>query len=219
MDQSPLVTNDAIVLGMLMVILGLVFWTSSRPTGFWKKFYSVVPSLLLCYFVPSLLSTAGLISGDESNLYWVSSRYLLPTSLVLLTLSVDLKGIMRLGPKAVISGILVFWIVVVSSVYFVTSKDVFFAVAVLAGLGLGGIQAASRALMSDLIPRGKEAEFFGFYAFCGKSSSVIGPIMFGEISNALAGNQRVAILSITVLFILGLALLRRVRAPSANKEI
>ena len=98
----PLVTNDAIVFGMLMVILGFVFWGAARETGFWKKFYSVVPALLMCYFLPSLLSTAGIISGDESELYFVASRYLLPTSLVLLTLSIDLQAIRRLGPKALI---------------------------------------------------------------------------------------------------------------------
>ncbi len=102
MESAPLITNDAVVLGILMVILGFVFYTSSRPTGFWKKFYGVVPSLLLCYFLPSLLSTAGVISGHESSLYFVSSRFLLPTSLVLLTLSIDLKGVLRLGPKALI---------------------------------------------------------------------------------------------------------------------
>jgi uncharacterized membrane protein len=57
---------------------------------------------LLCYFIPSLFNTFGVISGDESNLYFIASRYLLPTSLVLLTLSVDFKGIARLGKKAVI---------------------------------------------------------------------------------------------------------------------
>jgi uncharacterized membrane protein len=101
-DALPLVTNDAVVLGMLMVILGFVFWSSSRETGFWKRFYTFVPSLLLCYFLPSLLSTAGIVSGDHSSLYFVASRYLLPTSLVLLTLSIDLPGVLRLGPKALI---------------------------------------------------------------------------------------------------------------------
>ena len=101
-EPDPLVTNDAVVLGMLMVILGLVFWTAGRETGFWKKFYSVVPALLLCYFLPSLLSTAGIISGERSQLYFVASRYLLPTSLVLLTISIDLQAILRLGPKALI---------------------------------------------------------------------------------------------------------------------
>ncbi len=101
-ESMPLVTNDAVVLGMLMVILGFVFWSSSREMGFWKRFYTFVPSLLLCYFLPSLLSTANIISGDHSRLYHVASRYLLPTSLVLLTLSIDLPGVLRLGPKALI---------------------------------------------------------------------------------------------------------------------
>jgi len=101
-SAAPLITNDAIVLGLLMVILGMVFWTASRPDGFWKRFYSVVPSLLLCYFIPSLLSTFNVISGETSNLYFVSSRYLLPTALVLLTLSLDLPAVVRLGPKALI---------------------------------------------------------------------------------------------------------------------
>ena len=102
MENAPLVTNDAVVLGILLVILGFVFWTAGIGQGFWKKFYTYVPSLLLCYFLPSLLATAGIISGDVSNLYHVASRYLLPTSLVLLTLSVDLRGVLQLGPKAVI---------------------------------------------------------------------------------------------------------------------
>lgn len=102
MSEAPLITNDAVVLGILMMILGWVFWTSSSERPFWKKFYGIVPSLLLCYFLPSLLATAGIISGEESKLYFVASRYLLPTSLVLLTLSIDLKGILRLGPKALI---------------------------------------------------------------------------------------------------------------------
>jgi len=102
METEALITNDATVLGILMVILGFVFWGSSRQTGFWKGFYRFVPSLLMCYFLPSLLSTAGIIDPDQSKLYFVASRYLLPTSLVLLTLSIDLRGILRLGPKAVI---------------------------------------------------------------------------------------------------------------------
>jgi uncharacterized membrane protein len=102
MENSPLITNDAIVLGILMIILAFVFRTSHSSNPFWKRFYTYVPSLLLCYFLPSLLSTAGIISGDASNLYFVASRYLLPTSLVLLTLSIDLPAILRLGPKALI---------------------------------------------------------------------------------------------------------------------
>ncbi len=101
MDE-PLITNDAIVLGMLMVILAVVFKTAASDHPFWKKFYTYVPSLLLCYFLPSVLNSLGIISGEQSSLYRVASRYLLPASLVLLTLSIDLKSVMRLGPRAVI---------------------------------------------------------------------------------------------------------------------
>ena len=66
----------------------------------WKKFYTYVPSLLLCYFIPSLFNSLGIISGEESKLYFVASRYLLPASLVLLTISIDLQEIIKLGPKA-----------------------------------------------------------------------------------------------------------------------
>jgi UMF1 family MFS transporter len=64
--------------------------------------------------------------------------------------------------------------------------------------------------MTLLIPPGKEAELFGFYAFCGKSSSVIGPLVFGGVSYALGGNQRAAILAVGLFFIVGLGLLQRV---------
>ncbi|MEE8112699.1 MAG: DUF819 family protein, partial [Acidobacteriota bacterium] len=101
MTAIPLITNDAVVLGILMTILAFVFWSSSTDRPFWKRFYRFVPSLLVAYFLPSLLSTLGVISGDVSNLYFISSRYLLPASLVLLTLSIDFRGILRLGPKAV----------------------------------------------------------------------------------------------------------------------
>ncbi len=102
MDNQPLITNDAVVFGLLMLILAVIFITSSSDRSGWKKFYRFVPSVLLCYFIPSIFNSLGIISGDESQLYFVASRYLLPTALVLLTLSIDLKGIARLGKKAVI---------------------------------------------------------------------------------------------------------------------
>lgn len=99
---TPLVTNDAVVLGMLAVILGAVFWSASRKSGFWHKFYTYVPALLLCYLIPALLNTAGIIDGNASNLYPVARDYLLPTALVLLCVAIDFGAVLRLGPKAVI---------------------------------------------------------------------------------------------------------------------
>jgi|SRR5690554_1494278 len=98
---SALITNDAVVLGILLAILALIFTTSSSSNPYWKKFYTFVPALLLCYFVPSIFTTLGIISSEESNLYFVASRYLLPASLVLLTLSIDLKGVLNLGWRAI----------------------------------------------------------------------------------------------------------------------
>lgn len=102
MDTTPLITNDAVVLGMLAFILGFVFYTSDLKKGFWPKFYTYIPSLLLCYFIPSIFNSLGLISGDLSNLYFVASNYLLPACLIFLTLSIDFKGIAGLGSKAII---------------------------------------------------------------------------------------------------------------------
>ncbi|WP_373496105.1 DUF819 domain-containing protein [Aquiflexum sp.] len=100
--EAPLISNDAVVFGLLMTVLALVFSTSSSKSPFWVKFYRVVPSILLCYFIPALLNSFGVISGETSGLYRMASRYLLPASLVLLTLSIDFKGILKLGPKALI---------------------------------------------------------------------------------------------------------------------
>ena len=145
---SPLFTNDAVILGVLMVVLALVFVTSSSEKKFWQKFYTYCPALLLCYFIPALLNyPLHLISPEwfdekildlaaslqisipkgsnfheikeilsknnveesqyngliqKSNLYTVASRYLLPVSLVLLCLSIDLKGVFNLGWRAII---------------------------------------------------------------------------------------------------------------------
>ncbi len=98
--STALITNDIVVLGLIAATLGLVFWTESRETGVWKKFYTYVPALLLCYFIPGIYNSVGLIDGNASKLYNpVASRVLLPAALVLLTLTIDLKGVLRLGPK------------------------------------------------------------------------------------------------------------------------
>lgn len=150
MGPQPYFTNDAIVLGILMIILALIFKTASNKGKFWKKFYIYVPALLLCYFIPALFQwPLGLIGAHwydlneltqflqvnygtsfteettwstikafieqnnienatlksferHSELYFMASRYLLPASLILLTLSINLKEIANLGYKAIV---------------------------------------------------------------------------------------------------------------------
>ncbi len=99
---TAMITNDAVVMGLLAVSLGAIFWTASRPEGFWKKFYTYVPALLLCYLVPAIYNSIGLIDGNASGLYPMARDYLLPSALVLLCIAIDLGAILRLGPKAVI---------------------------------------------------------------------------------------------------------------------
>ena len=100
MFSTPLITNDAIVCGIILSVLAFIFYTESLPHPFWKKFYVYCPKLLLCYFLPGILGTLGLFSAEESQLYFVASRYFLPASLVLLTIPISVKEIVRLGPKA-----------------------------------------------------------------------------------------------------------------------
>ncbi|MCO4822252.1 MAG: DUF819 family protein [Flavobacteriaceae bacterium] len=114
-NNIPFFTDDTIVFGLLMLALGFVFYTESRPSGFWHKFYKIIPGLFMAYMVPALLTTVGLIAPEwtstndageltehSSNLYFVSSRFLLPAALVLMTLSIDLKAVFNLGWKALI---------------------------------------------------------------------------------------------------------------------
>ncbi|MAD90911.1 MAG: hypothetical protein CMK64_14515 [Pseudoalteromonas sp.] len=100
--STALITNNAVILGLLAIILGFVFYTSNLKEGFWSKFYKYVPALLMCYFLPSLLNTFGIVDGNNNDVYSVAKYFLLPACLVLLTLSIDLKSIAGLGKKAII---------------------------------------------------------------------------------------------------------------------
>jgi MFS transporter, UMF1 family len=123
------------------------------------------------------------------------------------------------GPRLVVKVTLVQWTLVTLLAFWVTAKWEFWVVGIIAGLGLGAIQAASRTLMATLVPAGREAEFFGFYALVGKSGAVFGPFVFGAVSRAMGGNQRAAILVVGSFFVIGLALLSRVTAggPTRNE--
>ena len=115
LDTSPLLTNDSIVFGLLMIAIAFIFYSESKTSGFWFKFYKVVPGLFMAYMLPAVFTTLGWIAPDweritasgtlvveSSQLYYVESRYLLPAALVLMTLSIDLKAVFNLGWKALI---------------------------------------------------------------------------------------------------------------------
>lgn len=103
MADRPLITNDAIILGIFLVVLTFIFQTSQSEGPFWQRLYTYFPALLICYVVPASLNSFGVISGEQSGLYRIATTYLLPAALVLLTSTADLRSIARLGPKALIT--------------------------------------------------------------------------------------------------------------------
>ena len=152
--------SEAPVLGLLIIILSLIFYAEKSTNSFLVKFFKYIPGLLLCYFIPSILNSLNLVSPEVSkNLYYVASRYLLPASLVLLTLSIDLKSIINLGPKAIIMfltgtvGILIggpISLIIVS--YFgivpINPEDLWRGLTTVAGSWIGG--GANQAAMKEM---------------------------------------------------------------------
>ncbi|MBI3189166.1 MAG: MFS transporter [Ignavibacteriales bacterium] len=114
----------------------------------------------------------------------------------------------RIGQKRCLNMTLLLWLVVVVVAFFTQDKTMFFGVGAAAGLALGSSQSTSRSFMSVIIPQEKKTEFFGFYSFFGKASAILGPALFGYISSAM--NQRVALLAVGLLLVLGFLLLQRV---------
>lgn len=161
-----MITNDAVIFGLLAATLGVLFYTSSHPR--YGAIYKYVPSVLLAYFIPSLYGTFGLVDAEGSNLYFVASRFLLPATLVLLTLSVDMRGILRLGPKALIMfltgtvgivlggplAILIFSVVSPETVGGAGPDAVWRGLTTIAGSWIGG--SANQAAMKEVFEVGDE---------------------------------------------------------------
>lgn len=100
--QQTLITNDAVIFGILIGIIYFTFYTSSLEGRFWKRFYTFFPSILVCYFVPGLLNAFHLVDGENSKLYDVASKYLLPACLLYFTITIDFNALKQLGGKAII---------------------------------------------------------------------------------------------------------------------
>jgi UMF1 family MFS transporter len=119
------------------------------------------------------------------------------------------------GPKRVILLSLILWIAVSIAIFFVYGKLLFAIIAAIAGFGLGTVQAATRAFYTQFILPGKESEFFGVYSLVGKSSAIIGPLVFGYLSSTF-GSQRPAVLSIALFFLLGFVIIKSVSGGQPN---
>ncbi len=98
-NTTALITDPMAVFAYIAAALGIVFWASTLPNL--KKFFRVIPPIILAYFVPTLSTTVGITPMASPAYDWMRA-YLLPIALLLLMITVDLKAIMRLGPVALI---------------------------------------------------------------------------------------------------------------------
>ena len=138
----------------------------------------------------------------------------------------------RIGGKRSLYLSIALMIVAIFWLFFNQTQTGFFLIGALAGVGMAGVQSVSRTMVAMFTPPGKSAEFYGFFAVSGRTSSFIGPLVYGWIAAEAAlwfqdqgqslvmaeqSGQRVAILSIAAFFILGLALLTFVDEEAARK--
>ena len=116
----------------------------------------------------------------------------------------------RIGHRAALAATLVGWIVMVALAVAATGPALFWVAAVLAGLCMGSSQSAGRALTGALAPAAQRAEFFGLWTFATRLAAIVGPLTYGAVTWATAGNHRLAIGCTGVFFVIGLWLLMRV---------
>lgn len=99
-EVTPLITDNVAVVGLLMLVLGMIFYSQTLNSKYIRGLYTIVPPLLLCYFIPGLLNSAHIIDGINSPLPAIGSRYLLPSCIILFTLNLDLKELWNLRKRA-----------------------------------------------------------------------------------------------------------------------
>jgi len=138
----------------------------------------------------------------------------------------------RIGGKPALALSLVIMIGVIVWLYFNDSKAMFYAIGAVAGFAMAGAQSVSRTMVAMFAPPGKSAEFYGFFALAGKTSSFIGPTVFGllaawatrqyraQLADAVLAEQlghRAALISIVVFLVVGTVLLLFVNEKRARQ--
>lgn len=186
-------------------------------TIFIKKEFPSVARFLIAFFIynDAIITIIAFSTIFASNILQMSdSQIILFFAIVQSTaiLGSIIFGIVtdHIGPKKTISITLLIWIAVVTGAFFVNSVSGFYIVGLMAGVSIGSSQSSSRSLMALLTPKEREAEFFGFYdGLCGKASAIVGPFIYGVISDF--SNERFAVLAIGLFFVAGLILLQKVQ--------
>lgn len=188
-----------------------------------KNYKNLALFLLAYFFYIEGVNTIIFFSGNyASTTLGFSETELLIFFLTVQTTAIAgsvLLGIVSdsIGQKKTIMITLVMWLITVIIAYLVHDKNSFYVVGLIAGAAMGSSQSTSRSFMSKLTPPEKKTEFFGFYSFFGKSSAVIGPLVFGMVSY-ISGDQRLAIISIAFFFVVGFLILTQVKDISVVKK-
>ncbi|MHB1345230.1 MAG: MFS transporter [Thermoleophilia bacterium] len=178
-------------------------------------FRFLVSYLLYMDAITTLLAFVGIYASDTLglslprilSLFLISQLTAIPGSLILGRVA-D-----RMGAKRTITGILLLWVLILIIGVQAQSYGALVVMGLLAGLATGSVFTVSRSMMALLSPKDREGEFFGFYAVAGRVSAIIGPLLFGAVSS-ISGNQRLALSSLVVLMVAGLAVLQTVRSPA-----
>jgi UMF1 family MFS transporter len=125
----------------------------------------------------------------------------------------------RIGTKLAIAATLAIWAAILVYIYgFVNTSAQFFLVTAGVAIVMGGSQALSRSLFAQLVPKGKEAEYFSIYEISDKGTSWLGPAFYG-LALQWTGSYRAAILSLIVFFVTGLAILSRVNVEKGERDV
>jgi MFS transporter, UMF1 family len=183
-----------------------------------KNYKNLATFLLAYFFYIEGVNTIIFFSGNYASTTLGFSE----TELLIFFLTVQTTAIVgsvvlgiladSIGQKKTIIITLIMWLITVVIAYLVQDKNGFYVVGLIAGAAMGSSQSTSRSLMSKLTPAEKKTEFFGFYSFFGKSSAIVGPLVFGLVS-FISGDQRLAIFSIGFFFLIGLLILLKVEDP------
>jgi MFS transporter, UMF1 family len=189
-------------------------WRRVKQTLQHAREYRDLRRFLLCLFfyqagITAVISLAAIYA--EQAMKFTMQQTIMLILVVNVTAALGAFGFGYLqdaiGHVRAIALTLVGWIAMVLIAAFSQTHASFWVAANLAGLCMGSSQAAGRALVGYLAPAARLAEFFGLWGLAVKAASILGPITYGAVSWAFAGNHRLAILATGAYFVIGLALL------------
>jgi len=122
----------------------------------------------------------------------------------------------KFGAKRTLIGVMCFWLLIIGAAYSIDSAFEFWILGAMIAMVLGASGSLPRSIFAAMIPKDRQGEFFSFLALSGKAAAMLGPLIFGLVRDA-TGNPRLSILSLGILFLLGISLLLFVRRPGTDR--